>query len=84
MTTERSIIARSNEPLVAIFIEEDGQAMVRYFIDDQLSTSPHPSADVQAALAAIGSCSDLNWDSWAGELDRIRHESPPTPPLDDL
>ena len=35
----------------------------------------------QAALALAGAWSDLAWDELEQALDRIRHESPPTPPL---
>ena len=34
------------------------------------------------ALAAIGSWSDLDWEEMEAALDRIRHESRPTPPID--
>ncbi len=34
------------------------------------------------ALDAIGAWSDIDWDELADELDRIRHESRPTPPID--
>lgn len=37
--------------------------------------------ETRAALAAVGSCSDLDWSTWVDELDRIRHSVPPTPPL---
>ena len=81
MTSDRSITARSTEPLVAIFVEEAGEEVVRYFPEDVADATTSDEA-TRAALAAIGSCSDLEWDRWAAELDRIRHESPPTPPID--
>ena len=34
------------------------------------------------ALAVIGAWSDLDWEETAAELDRIRHESTPTPPIE--
>lgn len=44
------------------------------------------SADggIEAAFAAIGSWSDLDWEETVAALDRIRHESGPTPPIEDL
>ena len=36
------------------------------------------------ALSMIGSWSDLDWDEMILELDRIRHESRPIPPINDL
>ena len=37
---------------------------------------------IEDTLALAGSWSDLDWDDMIRELDRIRHESKPTPPLD--
>jgi hypothetical protein len=82
MALERSITARSTDPLAAIFIDDEGGEVVRYFVDDQADAPVQPSADALAALAAIGAWSDLDWDELAADLDRIRHESRPTPPPD--
>jgi hypothetical protein len=37
---------------------------------------------VQQALNLAGAWSDLDWDETVEVLDRIRHESVPTPPID--
>ena len=39
---------------------------------------------VQAALDLAGAWSDLDWERALEELDRIRHERKPTPPITDL
>jgi hypothetical protein len=39
-----------------------------------------PESTTQKALNVIGAWSDLNWDEMIESLDRIRHESKPTPP----
>jgi hypothetical protein len=52
--------------------------------DDEVSDAAMADRVLQDALAAIGSWSDLDWDETVAALDRIRHESIPTPPLDDL
>ena len=86
MTSERapqSLTARSTDALVAVFLEEDGQEIVRYFTEDAAEATA-TDAVTHAALAALGSSGDLDWDEWSAELDRIRHESPPTPSIDDL
>lgn len=36
---------------------------------------------IEDTLALAGSWSDLDWDDMIRELDRIRHESTPTPPI---
>ena len=81
MAPERSITAHSSEPLVAVFVDEDGEEIVRYFPETEAEATTSDGA-TRAALAAIGSCSDLDWEQWADELDRLRHESPPTPPIE--
>ena len=42
------------------------------------------SAGARAALSAIGAWANMDWEETLAELDRIRHESKPSPPLDDL
>ncbi len=46
----------------------------------------HQSGDTaptkHSALDLIGAWSDIPWDEMEAELDHIRHETPPTPPLD--
>jgi hypothetical protein len=37
---------------------------------------------MRAALNAIGSWRDLDWEATVEVLDRIRHESKPTPPIE--
>lgn len=37
---------------------------------------------IEAALATAGGFSDMDYDQAIEELDRIRHESKPTPPID--
>ena len=45
----------------------------------------HPvSARARVALSAFGAWSDMDWEETLEALDRIRHESTPTPPIDDL
>jgi hypothetical protein len=36
----------------------------------------------QDALGVIGAWEDLDWDEMVASLDRIRHESVPTPPIE--
>jgi hypothetical protein len=40
------------------------------------------SAGVGEALGLVGAWSDLDWDEMIEALDRIRHESKPTPPIE--
>lgn len=78
----RSFATRPSQPLIGVLVEEDGQELVRYFTEEAAADAATTDDVTRAALAAIGSCSDLDWDAWADELDRIRHDSQPTPPID--
>jgi hypothetical protein len=73
--------ADPGQPLIGIMIEEQGREVVRYFTTEQEANRVLVEDTTQAALALAGAWSDLAWDELEQALDRIRHESPPTPPL---
>ena len=77
----RYLVAERNQPLIAIPVDEDGRELTYYFVDEEAVDEVLPSA-TQEALAAIGAWSDLEGDEIEA-LDRIRHASPPTPPIDE-
>lgn len=78
-----TLTAAPDQPLVGLLVEEDGRQLVRYFTDDSATMTPSESDEsLRAALAVIGAWSDFDWDEFSSELDRIRHESRPTPPID--
>lgn len=84
MAAERvrhSIAAHSSEPLFGVFVEADSDE-VQYLVDDLETPVEQPSADAQAALSVIDAWSDMEWEALADSLDRIRHETPPTPPIE--
>ena len=76
-----SFSARSDRPLVGVITQEDGQEMVRYFTHDEPSLGAQDPR-VQRALSLAGAWGDVDWDQTVEALDRIRHESKPTPPID--
>jgi hypothetical protein len=55
--------------------------VVRYFTQEQDADRVLVEDTTQAALALAAAWSDLVWDELEQALDRIRHESQPTPPL---
>jgi hypothetical protein len=72
----------SGHPLIGIPLEEDGRDVVRYFADEaeaDKALAAHKHRDVRHLA---GAWKDLDWEAAADELDRIRHESAPTPPVD--
>lgn len=77
-----SLTVRPDQPLIGVLIEEDDHVIVRYFADegeaDEASTPPA----IQRALALAGAWRDMDWATALKDLDRIRHESEPTPPID--
>lgn len=78
---EQSLTGGFNQPLTAVLTEDGGRQVVRYSTADH---EPAGDADarLKAALAVIGAWSDLDWDELSRDLDRIRHENPPTPPVE--
>ncbi len=54
-----------------------------FFSDEEMSAAITPEV-VARALALAGAWSDLDADEMLTALERIRHGSVPTPPLDDL
>lgn len=79
---DTSIAVRRGQPLIGIPFQENGREVVRYFADEDAADAATADQDIQAALGAIGAWSDLDWDQMERDLDRIRHESRPTPPID--
>jgi len=77
-----SLAAEAEQPLVGVFLEEDGQQVVHYFADEAAADAAAADHALTRALTAIGSWSDLDWDETAEALDRIRHERTPTPPIE--
>lgn len=77
------ILARGNQPLIGIPAREDGQEIVQYFTDEQGVEASSTSASLQRALSLAGAWKDLgDWIDTLDKLDRIRHESKPTPPVE--
>ena len=78
-----SLLARDDQPLIGIIVNEEGHEVTRYFADEEAADAAAANATGEA-LNAIGAWSDLDWEAMEEALDRIRHESLPTPPIDDL
>jgi hypothetical protein len=68
--------------LIGLVLEEDGRQVVHYFADEAEADAAVAEHALERAMAAIGSWRDLDWNETVEELDRIRHESEPTPPIE--
>lgn len=75
-----SLVVRRDRPLIGVLTEEGGHTVVHYFTDEEAADAATPPASIQRALSLLGAWSDLDWEQALDELDRIRHESQPTPP----
>ncbi len=79
-----SLLVREDQPLIGVMTEERGRAVVRYFTEEKAADATISKNATQAALKVIGAWSDLDWNEMESALDRIRHESQPTPPITKL
>ena len=77
-----NLLVQSNQPLIGIPFEENGHEVVRYFTKEE--EADKVTSGVDEALNLAGAWSDLNWEKMEQALDRIRHESKPTPPINEL
>jgi hypothetical protein len=78
-----SLRARRDQSLIAIPLVEDGEEVTYYFVDEQTADEFMAQRRMDARSLA-GVWSDLDWEETVEALDRIRHDSTPTPPIDDL
>ena len=76
------LLVQDNQPLIGIPFEENGQEGVHYFTDEKAADAAVPQRTTQAALSVIGAWGDMDWEEMVEALDRIRHESKPTPPIE--
>lgn len=79
-----SFAVRDDQPLIGLFVHEKGKQVIRYYSDEEAADAASTKSATDAALGAIGAWSDLDWEEMEEALDRIRHESQPTPPITDL
>ena len=77
----QSLHNHTHSPLIGLIFEEDGHEVVRYFTEETAADAAVSDKATQDALGVIGAWRDLDWDETVAALDRIRHESKPTPPI---
>lgn len=78
----RGFEVRRDRPLIGIPTREDDHEAVCYFTDEEDAEAASPAVAVQRTLSLLGAWSDIDADNALDELDRIRHGSKPTPPID--
>ena len=70
-----------NQPLIGILSTRNGQEVVCYFSEEATADQTITPAVTEEALHLAGAWNDLSWKQTQRELDRIRHDSTPTPPI---
>lgn len=80
--SQQSFTLSGNQPLIGIPFEENGHEVVRYFSEEKQADKAVSDDATKTALNLAGAWSDLDWDEMSKALDKIRHESKPTPPID--
>jgi hypothetical protein len=78
------LIVGARQMLFGVPRDENGHESIHYFVE-AVDAAPDVDDDgVRQALSVIGAWRDLDWDAALDELDRIRHESRPTPIIDQI
>lgn len=74
------LIVRKGQALRTVPDVENGEPILRVFVTDERTTEERAEV-LQKALDAFGAWSDLDADEVLDNLDRLRHESEPTPSI---
>ena len=78
------LIVGGKTMLFGVPVDENGHEAVRFFVEETDAPVDVDDEEIQQALSVIGAWRDLDWEQALDELDRIRHESRPTPPIDHI
>ncbi len=73
---------RPDQPLIGIPDDLIGEGTVRYFTSEEVADEVLSEESLEEALSLAGVWSDLDLEEMLSELNRIRHESGPTPPIE--
>ena len=76
---QTSLFISSDQPLIGVLDADLHQ--VHYFTAEEDADAALAADAVTDALSLAGAWRDLEWEAVVSDLDRLRHESKPTPPL---
>ena len=79
---EAGLTVLDDQPLFAVTVIENGREITRYFADEAEAEAALPSESIREAMSTAGAWKGADWEEVEAELDRIRHESVPTPPFE--
>ena len=78
------LVAHIHQPLIAVPVENNGEEAVCYFVDEAQADAALGQSATMDAIKLAGVWSDLDGDNMLAALERIRHESKATPPIDSI
>lgn len=79
--TSESFVLRNPDPLIGVILDDDDPESVCIFLSEEAADAVCSQTAIRDTLSMAGAWSDLDWDQMEQALDRIRHESQPSPPL---
>ncbi len=79
-----SFVARIHQPLIGVPVDVNGHEEVRYFVDEAQADEALGQDANRAPVKLAGVWSDLDAEDMLATLDKIRHESKPTSPIDTI
>lgn len=78
INTRDTLLIDEVEPLTTLITIQNGREVLVSAVDNGESNET-----AQNALNVFGAWRDLDWNETASALNRIRHDSAPTPPHDE-
>ena len=75
------VLARASQPPIVLPV---GDEDARYFTSEEDADAFVAREHSAEPINLAGVWSDLDWEEAEAALDRLRHESEPTPPIDSM
>lgn len=75
---------RGNDHVLLVPVDGPDRDLAEMIIEDETSMSIASDEAIVALKSLAGAWSDLDWEDLESDLRRVRHESAPSPVLDDL
>jgi|SRR3989344_2492510 len=79
---EPALTSKKNQPLIGVEVEKNGESVTYYFDDEKQADKVLSGSTAPNVLSLAGVWDKLNWSEIATSLDKIRHQSQPTEPLE--
>jgi hypothetical protein len=79
---QSSLAVSGDQALIGLVFHQDGREVTRYFADEASADAAVAYGATDQALQMFGEWHDLDWEEMATALDHIRHESPPSLPIE--